>query len=90
MELTRGKVKSIAYHDPWVPEIDINGSKSKSVPLTTQALKAADCVVVLTDHKCFDYDFIFKHSRLILDARNAIKRRGSKKLYTLGNRPAKH
>jgi UDP-N-acetyl-D-mannosaminuronate dehydrogenase len=45
--------------------------------------------VVLTDHKCFDYDFIFKHSRLILDARNAIKRRGSRKLYTLGNRPVK-
>ena len=89
MELTRDKVKRIAYHDPWVPEIDINGSKSKSVPLTAQALKAADCVVVLTDHKCFDYDFIFKHSRLILDARNAIKRRGSKKLYTLGNRPVK-
>jgi hypothetical protein len=33
---------------------------------------------------------VFKHSRLILDARNAIKRRGSKKLYTLGNRPVKH
>jgi len=89
MELTQDKVKSIAYHDPWVPEIHINGSKFKSVPLTTEALKTADCVVILTDHKCFDYDFIFEHSRLILDARNAIKRRGSKKLFTLGNRPAK-
>ena len=89
MELTQGKVKKIDYHDPWVPEIPINGHRSKSVPLTAKALKAADCVVILTDHKCFDYDFIFKHSRLILDARNAIKRRGSKKLYTLGNRPVK-
>ncbi len=89
MELTQHKVKSIAYHDPWVPEIPINGHRAKSVPLTAQALKAADCVVILTDHKCFDYDFIFKHSRLILDARNAIKRRGSKKLYTLGNRPVR-
>ena len=89
MELTQGKVKKIDYHDPWVPEIPINGHRSKSVPLTAQALKAADCVVILTDHKCFDYDFIFKHSRLILDARNAIKRRGSKKLYTLGNHPVK-
>lgn len=89
MELTQGKVKKIDYHDPWVPEIPINGRRFKSVPLTAQALKKADCVVILTDHKCFDYDFIFKHSRLILDARNAIKRRGSKKLYTLGNRPVK-
>ncbi len=89
MELTQHKVKSIAYHDPWVPEIRINGDQFRSVPLTAKALSAADCVVILTDHKCFDYDFIFKHSRLILDARNAIKRRGSRKLYTLGNRPAK-
>ncbi len=89
MELTQGKVKKIDYHDPWVPEIPINGRRFRSVPLTAQALKRADCVVILTDHKCFDYDFIFKHSRLILDARNAIKRRDSKKLYTLGNRPAK-
>jgi UDP-N-acetyl-D-glucosamine dehydrogenase len=89
MELTQGKVKRIDYHDPWVPEIPINGRRFKSVPLTAQTLKRADCVVVLTDHKCFDYDFIFKHSRLILDTRNAIKRRGSKKLYTLGNRPRK-
>ena len=89
MELTQGKVKKIDYHDPWVPEIPINGRRFKSVPLTAQALKTADCVVILTDHKCFDYDFIFKHSRLILDARNAIKRRGSRKLYTLGNRPVK-
>jgi UDP-N-acetyl-D-glucosamine dehydrogenase len=90
MELTLDKVKKVDYHDPWVPAIAIGKRKFKSVPLTAQALKTADCVVILTDHKCFDYDFIFKHSRLILDARNAIKRRGSKKLYTLGNRPAKH
>ncbi|MBM3330820.1 nucleotide sugar dehydrogenase [candidate division WOR-3 bacterium] len=89
MELVQHKVKSIAYHDPWVSEIHINGGRSKSVPMTEKALKSADCVVILTDHKCFDYNFIFKHSRLILDARNAIKRRGSKKLYTLGNHPVK-
>jgi len=90
MELTRNKVGRISYHDPWVPQIHVNGGLFKSAPLTEKALKSADCVVILTDHKCFDYDFIFKHSRLILDARNAIKRRGSKKLYTLGNRPNSH
>jgi UDP-N-acetyl-D-glucosamine dehydrogenase len=89
MELMQDRVKNIAYHDPWVPEIHINGDQFKSVPLTERALKAADCVVILTDHKAFDYDFVFRHSRLILDARNAIKRRGSRKLHTLGNRPVK-
>jgi UDP-N-acetyl-D-glucosamine dehydrogenase len=89
MELILDKVAKADYHDPWVPKLEIGARKFQSVPLTAQALAKADCVVILTDHKCFDYDFIFKHSRLILDARNAIKRRGSKKLYTLGNHPVK-
>jgi UDP-N-acetyl-D-glucosamine dehydrogenase len=89
MELVLDKMAKVDYHDPWVPAIEIGKRRFKSVPLTARTLSKADAVVVLTDHKCFDYDFIFKHSRLILDARNAIKRRGSKKLYTLGNRPVK-
>jgi len=89
MELILDKMAEVDYHDPWVPAIEIGKRRLKSVPLTAQSLNKADCVVILTDHKCFDYDFIFKHSKLILDARNAIKRRGSNKLYTLGNRPIK-
>ncbi len=90
MELILDKMAKVDYHDPWVPAIQIGARKLKSVPLTAKALAKADCVVILTDHKAFDYDFIYKHSRLILDARNAIKRRGSKKLHTLGNRTARH
>jgi len=89
MEILLDKVKRIDYHDPYVPELDINGRKFRSRRLTRAALRAADCVVVLTDHSCFDYDTILKESRLILDARNAIKRRGRKKLYTLGFRPVR-
>ena len=86
MELLLGKVKRIDYHDPYVPEIEAGSQKLRSVPLTARALSTADCVVILTDHKCFDYDMVFRKSRLILDARNAIKRRRASKLYTLGNR----
>jgi UDP-N-acetyl-D-glucosamine dehydrogenase len=90
MELVLDKMARVDYHDPWVPAIEIGKRRFKSVPLTAKALSRADAVVILTDHKCFDYDFIFKHSRLILDARNAIKRRGNRKLYTLGNHPTRH
>lgn len=86
MELLLGKVRRINYHDPHVPVLDINGRRFRSVRLTDAALKAADCVLVLTDHSAFEYDRILKHSRLIFDCRNAIKRRKSRKLHTLGNR----
>ncbi|HUW30211.1 MAG TPA: nucleotide sugar dehydrogenase [Planctomycetota bacterium] len=91
MKIIQDKVSSIEYHDPLVSELSeqIPGHPYKSVPLTEEALKSADLVVILTDHKGVDPDFVFEHSRLILDARNAIKRRDAKKLYTLGNRPVK-
>lgn len=86
MELLRDKVRAIDYVDPYVPEIEIAGRKFRSQPLSRRLLHNADCVVILTDHSCFDYNFILKESRLIVDTRNAIKRRNVKKLYTLGNR----
>jgi len=86
MQLLVDKVRQIEYVDPYVPEIDIDGKRFIARALTKQILSAADCVVILTDHSCFDYDFILQHSRLILDTRNAITRRNIKKLYTLGVR----
>jgi UDP-N-acetyl-D-glucosamine dehydrogenase len=84
MELIASKVKSIAYNDPYVPSLKINGKTYRSVKLSAEVLKKADCVLVLTNHDLYDAKFILKHSRLILDARNLIKTRGQKKVYTIG------
>ncbi|MEO0074535.1 MAG: nucleotide sugar dehydrogenase [candidate division WOR-3 bacterium] len=84
MELLANKVKKIAYNDPYVPMLKINGKIYRSVPLSASVLNKADCVLILTNHDSYDADFILKHSRLILDTRNLIKKRGVKKVYTLG------
>jgi UDP-N-acetyl-D-glucosamine dehydrogenase len=67
----------VTYHDPHVPTVsarDWPGAVDlASVPLTADALSAADCVVILTDHTAFDRDFIVEHAPLIVDSRNAIK-----------------
>ena len=86
MEILLDKVRTIRYHDPFVPALTMNNRDFRSVPLTDAALRAADCVLILTDHTAFDYDRILARSRLILDCRNAVKKRGPKKLYTLGYR----
>jgi UDP-N-acetyl-D-glucosamine dehydrogenase len=74
LRLRGGKVQ---YHDPYVLRIAAKdwpgGEPITSVPLTTAGLAAADCVVILTDHRSFDYDSIVQHARLIVDTRNAIK-----------------
>ncbi len=63
-------------NDPYVPKthkMRYYDLKMSSVPLTEKNLKKYDCVVISTDHSSYDYDFIAKHSRLVVDTRNAIK-----------------
>jgi UDP-N-acetyl-D-glucosamine dehydrogenase len=77
MALLLAKGGRVTYHDPFAPAIDgkhwPGGVDMSSVPLTAEALAAADCVVILTDHRQFDFPHILKHSRVIVDTRNAIK-----------------
>lgn len=61
----------IAYADPHVPSIEINGSGLRSQELTAAALKAADCILILTDHREFDYQEIIDSGTLVVDTRDA-------------------
>ena len=36
-------------------------------------VKAADCAVIVTDHKAFDYAALVESAPLIVDTRNALK-----------------
>ena len=59
---------------PALPSQDWPGKRDlASVALTDDALTAADCVVIVTDHKSFDREHIRKKAKLIVDSRNAIK-----------------
>jgi len=42
-----------------------------SKKLTEKALAAYDCVLIATDHSAYDYAWIVKHARCIVDTRNA-------------------
>jgi UDP-N-acetyl-D-glucosamine dehydrogenase len=42
------------------------------VELTTDELRSADVVVLVTDHDAFDYDAICEHSAFIFDTRNRV------------------
>ncbi|MDA8432097.1 MAG: nucleotide sugar dehydrogenase [Nitrospiraceae bacterium] len=83
IELLRGKGAKVDYHDPYVPktrksrEYDL---RMTSVPLTAANLGKYDCVLISTDHSVFDYDFIVRHSRLVVDTRNATAGMKSKKI----------
>ena len=44
-----------------------------------------DCVVIVADHTAYDYDWLVRHARLVVDTRNATRHvaRGREKIVTL-------
>ena len=73
----------VNYHDPFVPEIKIDGRKLKSRPLTEPILKSHDCVIIITPHSSIDYRRLVKRSRLVFDTRNATRGIKSDNIYRL-------
>jgi UDP-N-acetyl-D-glucosamine dehydrogenase len=79
ISLLQEKGAKISYNDPYVAESkghrDYPGLNLKSQLLTEKALKKADAVIVATDHSVYDYDWIVKNASLVIDTRNAVKRK---------------
>jgi UDP-N-acetyl-D-glucosamine dehydrogenase len=65
----------VAYSDPFVPELRADTISRQSQEVTADNLRSYDCVVVVTDHSDFDYDLIQREAKLVVDCRNAIRRR---------------
>lgn len=65
--------RNLIYNDPYVPELHVNGQVYHSQEITEKLLKETDCVVIATDHSDYDYTYVVKNSRLVVDTRNAAK-----------------
>ncbi len=62
----------VSFHDPYSNAIrGEDGRTEKGVALTPRSLKAADLVIIVTDHSIYDYAMIVKNARRVLDTRNA-------------------
>jgi UDP-N-acetyl-D-glucosamine dehydrogenase len=77
MELLINRGAVISYNDPHIPVLPAmrhyRVPRLASEPLTPEYLASQDCLVVATDHSAYDWEFITKHARLIVDSRNATK-----------------
>jgi len=62
---------TVSYSDPYVPEISIDGAALQASG--ESELAGADCVLIITDHKAFDYKALASSAKLIVDTRNALK-----------------
>ena len=75
---------SVTYSDPFVPQLHADGVVPEMAAIDAdQGAAEADCVVIVTDHKDFDYSRIVERSKLIVDTRNALKGNPSAKIVRL-------
>jgi len=73
MRLLREKRVEVAYHDPHVPRLEVDGLAMAAVTLDRETLQRADCVVIITAHRGYDWEWVLENSRLVVDTRNATK-----------------
>jgi UDP-N-acetyl-D-glucosamine dehydrogenase len=74
LELLLARGARVSYNDPHVPSLPRmrhHKLRLDSQELTKEFLRAQDCVIVVTDHSAFDYAWVVRHAKLVVDTRNA-------------------
>jgi UDP-N-acetyl-D-glucosamine dehydrogenase len=62
----------VRYCDPWVELLDFGDQVRESVDWCAEEVERADCVVVLTPHRLFVDEPLWRHARLVVDTRNVV------------------
>jgi UDP-N-acetyl-D-glucosamine dehydrogenase len=73
--LLKQKGASVEYHDPYIQHIhhETDGWQMDSVKDMMKAVEEADAVVIVTNHKVYDYKAIVECSKFVFDSRNATR-----------------
>lgn len=72
IRLLESKGAHVIYHDPYIPHLNHEGIQLDSELDLIKAVREADCVAIITNHKMFDYPAILSEAKLIVDTRNAL------------------
>ena len=84
VQLLCDKGAKVSYNDPYIPKIRLSQAELASVALTKENLSSADCVVIATDHSCYNMDEVIAHSKFVFDARGATRRSKGDHIVRLG------
>jgi UDP-N-acetyl-D-glucosamine dehydrogenase len=72
IRLLQQKGANVTYHDPYIPQIHHDDWTISSIKDLSAGIKSADCVVIVTNHKVYDYTALLRDAKLIVDTRNAL------------------
>ncbi len=78
IDMLKQKGAEVSYNDPFIPKLkkyrkyDFNLSSKK---ITKTLLKNTDLVLIATNHSEYDYGWLAENANLIVDTRNAVKKK---------------
>ncbi len=84
IRLLREKGAKVIYNDPYIQTVQINQDILVSIELTDENLSLADCVIIATDHECYNLEKIVASSKLVFDSRGVTKGLNSDNIVRLG------
>jgi UDP-N-acetyl-D-glucosamine dehydrogenase len=61
----------LAFHDPYVETVTVNGRPLERTELTGEAVASSDLVALLTPHSAYDLEWLAATGAPVFDARNA-------------------
>ncbi|WHH58344.1 nucleotide sugar dehydrogenase [Petroclostridium sp. X23] len=73
MDLLLKKKCEVLYNDPYIDSVEVESNKYYSRELDKELLNGYDCVVILTDHSIYDYEWIVENCSTLFDTRNILK-----------------
>ncbi|MCA9154264.1 MAG: nucleotide sugar dehydrogenase [Planctomycetales bacterium] len=77
MELLIKRGAYLSYNDPHISTLPsmrhYDVPRLASENLSPEWLASQDCILIATDHSAYDWELIARHSKLIVDTRNACK-----------------
>lgn len=74
LKLLEARGARAQFNDPFIRSLRPEGRTTPFVELTAAALKAADCIMIVTQHSNYDWSRIQRLARCIVDTRHVLKR----------------
>lgn len=78
IHLLEEKGAHVEYHDPHVPSFVHEGVEMESVAGLDEALRRADCVIIVTDHSAYAWQQVQAASQRIVDTRRVLPSQASR------------
>ena len=70
----QGRGAKVSFDDPGIDDLTHEGIKgARHVKATAKHFRAADCVLIVTNHSAYDYTAIARDASLVVDTRNAMR-----------------